>query len=142
MTQRVCATAGCHARTSGRHCTQHAVRLGSVYNRRWRQHVRPLVLARDGYLCRYCGQPAKPNEALDAAHLDETQELLRQGRDVFNLERIVAAHRSCHNRHAPHLQRGGVPGETTAPGASRHLENLTAGSGAPVASGVFYAGAS
>lgn len=107
---RVCAATGCTRTTYTRHCAEHNVRLGSVYNnRRWREVVRPAVLRRDNYTCVFCGQAGTADNPLDAAHLDPTQELLRQGFNVFNLERIVAAHRSCHNRNAPHLQvnRGG-----------------------------------
>lgn len=105
---RVCAVPGCNQTANGRHCPAHRVKLPSVYNRRWRTVIRPAVLARDGYRCRYCGQPGTRDRPLDAAHLDQTQQLLREGGDVYNLERIVSAHKACHNANAPHLLGGVV----------------------------------
>lgn len=102
---RVCARPGCDSLTRGRHCAHHAVNLNLVYGRRWREHVRPAVIAPGR--CYYCGQPGTLDAPLHAAHLDETSELIRQGHDVYDPTRIVPAHQACHNAHAPHNARGG-----------------------------------
>ena len=66
MTRRPCLAEDCHRTTSGTYCDEHDVR------RRDRHHAspsqrgydaeylrnRPLVLARDGWTCAYCGGPA------------------------------------------------------------------------------------
>lgn len=101
---RVCAIPGCHRTSAGRHCPEHRVNLHrSVYNRRWRTQLRPYVLDRDGYRCRYCGERAHPGKPLDVAHLDQTTRLAREGADVHDANRLVTAHRACHAANAPHL---------------------------------------
>lgn len=99
---RYCQHTGCTTLipTSQRHCPEHKRLKAQRYGRAHRA-ARQAVLERDHHRCHYCGQPAKPGEVLDAAHLQPTShQPLQAG---WQPSAMVAAHRRCHNKNAPHL---------------------------------------
>ena len=83
MPRRPCLAHGCPALiTRGSYCRQHKPRNGST--RQWR-NTREVVLARDGYLCLECGQPAQ--------HVDHIVPVEKGGSDALsNLQSLCAKH--------------------------------------------------
>lgn len=68
----------------------------------WRQ-ARLFVLARDGNVCRWCGDGPDEGRPLDVVHLSRVGTLALLRTDpaaALDVERLAAGHRRCHRKYA------------------------------------------
>jgi ATP-dependent DNA helicase RecQ len=77
--------------------TASAPDFASEQDQRWRE-VREVVLARDGHVCRSCGQPCKRGEA-DVHHL-----IARAAGGADEAANLITLCDGCHAAHHPNLQ--------------------------------------
>jgi len=63
-------------------------RHGKVYGSAWRK-MRKMILARDGFTCGYCGQPANTVDHVQAVN---------KGGEILNPDNLIAACVSCNSR--------------------------------------------
>jgi 5-methylcytosine-specific restriction endonuclease McrA len=83
-----------------------------IYNTTAWQHIRPLVLERDGYRCHWCGRYAN--------QVDHVKPLAHGG-SAFNPANLVAACQPCNATRGAQTRRLLTP----APGLTRPVRNLT-----------------
>lgn len=114
MRRRPCLE--CGKPSSGIRCLEHARARQALEDRRRNarpEHLARLtitssqrrrVYARDGYRCRYCGEPATSSDPLT---LDHVVPLAVELRFHPSDEELVTAHRSCNSRRGARVRRGG-----------------------------------